>query len=360
MDCDLLNMDVNSCTDKAFKGFARVGWWTPLSNVDPASIIQTDAGVKFALRSGQFYEIFDGSKMPFVDTTPVTTFTGKHGFAQYTDRVAFPLKELSPNSSELIKSLSSGIPIVVILEQTDGGLGRFPVYGLFGGLHGSPEMTYELNDERCWEVILEAFNTGYPQRFLFDTDEAGTLALFNLLTGYEYITGLTIGAGTSTPQQVSLLVGVTPASYAVMPDGTTYTTDGFGSINEDYAGVAGNVLLIVPKTNADLYFSDGSLNAAHFVGVVNTNYATGVGIENCTGITGVDAINATTIVTGDSGLTIAGANLIFLNADANGEEDGTIDIATTITYTDLSVAAQAAITSLLAKGWTITLIDFPT
>jgi hypothetical protein len=359
MECDLLNSDVGTCTDKAFKGFARTGWWTPLSNVDPASIVQTAAGVEFALISGQFYEIFDGSKMPFADTAPITTFTGKHGFAQHTDKVAFPLKELSPNSSELIKSLASGIPIVVILEQTDGGAGRFPVYGLYGGLHGSPEMTYELNDERCWEVILESFNTGYPQRFLFDTDEAGTLALFTLLTGYEYISGLTIGSGVSVAKQVTLLTDATPVSYVALPDGGLQTSTA-GEINTVYIGIAGNVILIVPKTNTGVSLSDGGDSPADFAGVLSANYATTIGVEGCTGITGIDAPLATDISTGDSGLTLANANVIFLNADANGEEDGNISIATGISYDDLSVAAKAAITSLLAKGWTIIIDDLPT
>ena len=279
MDCDLLNMDVNSCTDKAFKGFARVGWWTPLSNVDPASIIQTDAGVKFALRSGQFYEIFDGSKMPFVDTAPVTTFTGKHGFAQYTDRVAFPLKELSPNSSELIKSLSSGIPIVVILEQTDGGLGRFPVYGLFGGLHGSPEMTYELNDERCWEVILEAFNTGYPQRFLFDTDEAGTLLLKTLLTAV----GTIFGGGTVIYADIAAsTVTIVPTGYAgdevsddwVAGDAfcAAYERNGF----DDYAMISPNEVTAL-KTSPDLLTKTGlpdddAWTNVVSIGIINAKY----------------------------------------------------------------------------------------
>ena len=354
MDYDLLNMDVNSCTDKAFKGFARVGWWTPLSNVDPASIIQTDAGVKFALRSGQFYEIFDGSKMPFVDTAPVTTFTGKHGFAQYTDRVAFPLKELSPNSSELIKSLSSGIPIVVILEQTDGGLGRFPVYGLFGGLHGSPEMTYELNDERCWEVILEAFNTGYPQRFLFDTDIAGTLALFNLLTGYEYITGLTIGSGLVTPQTTIGDIDPDKTGYIVLPDGTILTSVA-GTFSDTWEGSAGSVIFIFPKTNSLI-----NIESVQVIGVLTTAYGNNILCSGSLGITGINAPLATDISASGCAITAANANIIFLNADANGEKDGTIDVSgqnPVFSYIALSFAARVAYSSLIAKGWTILIDD---
>jgi hypothetical protein len=297
--------------------------------------------------------------MPFADTAPITTFTGKHGFAQHTDKVAFPLKELSPNSSELIKSLSSGIPIVVILEQTDGGAGRFPVYGLYGGLHGSPEMTYELNDERCWEVILESFNTGYPQRFLFDTDEAGTLALFTLLTGYEYISGLTIGSGESSTQVVYLDVSPSTTAYAVMPNGTTYSATA-GVISEDYAGIAGNVVLIVPKTNEYIGLGDTVTIFSDLIGVLSSNYVSDVNIENVPEITGVNAPNLTNLLASGSGVTTANANVIFLNADANGEEDGTIDITGSISYDDLSVAAKAAITALIANGWTIVIVDLPT
>ena len=211
MECDLLTMDIGSCTDKAYKGFNRIGWWTQLSNIDPASLEYNDAGVKFALRSGQFYEIYDGSATPFEGTAPQVAVTGRHGFKQYSDRVAFPLKELSPNSAALIKSLTLGIPIVVILEQTDGGEGRFPVYGVPAGLHGAPEMSYELNDERCWEVVLQSFNTGYPQRFLFDTDEATTLAWKKLLTSV----GTTFGGGTVIYADfANELVTVVPDGYA--------------------------------------------------------------------------------------------------------------------------------------------------
>jgi hypothetical protein len=298
--------------------------------------------------------------MPFADTAPITTFTGKHGFAQHTDKVAFPLKELSPNSSELIKSLSSGIPIVVMLEQTDGGAGRFPVYGLYGGLHGSPEMTYELNDERCWEVILESFNTGYPQRFLFDTDEAGTLALFNLLTGYEYISGLTIGSGVSVAKVVYLHVDADETAYIVLPDGQILTSTS-GEISTTWEGVAGAIILIVPKANTEILLNNGIVTA-DFIGLLSTNYAVEIGVTGSSSITGIDAPQATEIAAGSSGVTLANANIILLNADANGEEDGAIDLglpAEGWVYGDLSSAAEAAYLSLIAKGWTIVIDGAP-
>lgn len=345
MECDLLTMDVGSCTDKAFKGFARTGWWTPLSNVDPASIVETDAGVTFALRSGQFYEIFDGSKMPFADTMPVTTFTGKHGFPQHTDKVAFPLKELSPNSSELIKSIASGIPIVIMLEQTDGGDGRFPVYGLFGGLHGSPEMTFELNDERCWEVILEAFNTGYPQRFLFDTDQAGTLAMKTLLTDYEYITGLSIGDGSSYVKREYLESSGTCYIYHLNSNALITSVDNI--IDVEYSGIGEAVLLIIPKNGSiDITGSD-------FIGTLTSNTTGGVTISACQNLTGIQTFNSTAIYCDDSNLSAAMIAVLLAGLVLVGNEDGTLDVQNNAEYSTWSVQAKADYDTLVALGWNI-------
>ena len=202
-------MDIGSCTDKSYKGFNRIGWWTLLSNVDLLTMDDDDGKVKFHLNQGQFYEIFDGSTMPFSGTNPNVTVTGTHGFKQYNDRVQFPLKQLAPHSSALMYNLSKGIPVVIILEQTDGGEGRFPVYGLPAGLYAHPDMSFELNEERCWEIVLQSFNTGFPQRFLFDTDVATTLTYQKLLTAV----GTTFGGGTI------IFSDLDAGEVTVVPDG---------------------------------------------------------------------------------------------------------------------------------------------
>lgn len=245
MSCELLNLDINACVDETFKGFKHIGWWTLLSNIDPLSIVQTDGKVDFSLRSGQFYEILDDSKNPFGQTQPTIGFTGTHGYPQFSDVVKFPLKELSPNSSAIIKELSNGIPIVIMLEQWIDGEAKFPVYGLYTGLHGSPEMTYDLSDDRVWEIQLEGFNTGYPQLFFFDTDVATTATEQVKLVEYEYVTA-SISAGNVTPQTVGIEADADKTVYAIMPDGTLYTSVA-GTINESYTGIAGVVMILKPK-----------------------------------------------------------------------------------------------------------------
>ena len=264
MDCDLLNMDIGSCTDKSYKGFNRIGWWTLLSNVDLLTMDDEDGKVKFHLKQGQFYEIFDGSTMPFSGTNPNVTVTGTHGFKQYNDRVQFPLKQLAPHSSALMYNLSKGIPVVIILEQTDGGEGRFPVYGLPAGLYAHPDMSFELNEERCWEIVLQSFNTGFPQRFLFDTDVATTLEMKKLLTDYEFIGGITIETGGV----VYLAIQNALDSYVYLPDGSKLTTGETMTINlNPYTGVSGSMTIASPKSFEEnaRYIIDSSTFAGEFV-----------------------------------------------------------------------------------------------
>jgi len=246
MSCELLNSDINACIDETFKGFKHIGWWTLLSNIDPLSIVQTDGKVDFSLRSGQFYEILDDSKNPFGQTQPTIGFTGTHGYPQFSDVVKFPLKELSPNSSAIIKELSNGIPIVIMLEQWIDGEAKFPVYGLYTGLHGSPEMTYDLSDDRVWEIQLEGFNTGYPQLFFFDTDVATTLTEQSVLISYEHVTRQ-IAAGDVSTQSFTITVDVDKEVKALLPDGTLLTSIA-GVIEYDYSdSAAGTVYIYKPK-----------------------------------------------------------------------------------------------------------------
>ena len=245
MSFDLLTLDINACTDVSFKGFKPIGWWTLLSNIDPASIVQTDGKVDFTLKSGQFYEILDESVNPFSQTVPTINVTGTHGYKQFSDVVKFPLKEFSPSAAAIVKELSIGVPIVIMLEQWIDGEARFPVYGLYTGLHASPEMTFTLSDDRVWEIQLEGFNTGYPQLFFFDTDVATTATEQVKLVEYEYVTA-TIASGVVTPKSVDVLADAGTVFYAIMPDGTVYTSV-TNEISESYTGIAGTVMLLKPK-----------------------------------------------------------------------------------------------------------------
>ena len=246
MSCDLLDIDINACTDESFKGYKPIGWWTLLSNIDQTSIVQTDGKVDFTLKSGQFYEIYDQSVNPFGQTAPTVNVTGTHGYKQFSDVVKFPLKEFSPSAAAIVKELALGVPIVIMLEQWVEGEARFPVYGLYTGLKASPEMTFELSDDRVWEIQLEGFNTGYPQLFFFDTDVATTLTEQVVLMQYEHVTRQIL-EGNVTPRSVEITVDADKEVIARMPDSTEKTSIA-GVIDENYTGyVAGTVYILKPK-----------------------------------------------------------------------------------------------------------------
>lgn len=246
MSCDLLTLDINACTDESFKGYKPIGWWTLLSNIDQTSIVQTDGKVDFTLKSGQFYEIYDQSVNPFGQTAPTVNVTGTHGYKQFSDVVKFPLKEFSPSAAAIVKELALGVPIVIMLEQWVEGEARFPVYGLYTGLKASPEMTFELSDDRVWEIQLEGFNTGYPQLFFFDTDVATTLIEQVVLMQYEHVTRQ-IAAGDVSTQSFTISVDVDKEVKALLPDGTLLTSIA-GVIEYDYSdSAAGTVYIYKPK-----------------------------------------------------------------------------------------------------------------
>ena len=182
--CDLMETNVNSCSDKAHKGYRPVGYWAKHSDIDWSTVIYDENLVEFQLLgSAVFKEIYDNSVMPFDGSYPYFTQTSTHGYTLSNDRVKFPLKRFDPANAELIGALAKGTRIVIILEQYINGSARFCVFGLSGGLRLSEETALDMSgDDKTIEVDLVDVNTNYPNLFLWAGSEAATLLLLEDLT----------------------------------------------------------------------------------------------------------------------------------------------------------------------------------
>ena len=183
--CDLMENNVNSCSDKAHKGYRPVGYWAKHSDIDWSTVIYDENLVEFQLKeSALFKEIYDNSVMPFDGSYPYFTQTSTHGYTLSNDRVKFPLKRFDPANAELIGALAKGTRIVIILEQYINGSARFCVFGLSGGLRLSEETALDMSgDDKTIEVDLVDVNTNYPNLFLWAGSEAATLLLLESMMG---------------------------------------------------------------------------------------------------------------------------------------------------------------------------------
>ena len=183
--CDLMENNVNSCSDKAHKGYRPVGYWAKHSDIDWSSVVYDENLVEFQLLgSAVFKEIYDNSVMPFDGSYPYFTQTSTHGYTLSNDRVKFPLKRFDPANAELIGALAKGTRIVIILEQYINGSARFCVFGLSGGLRLSEETALDMSgDDKTIEVDLVDVNTNYPNLFLWAGSEAATLLLIESMMG---------------------------------------------------------------------------------------------------------------------------------------------------------------------------------
>ena len=183
--CDLMENNVNSCSDKAHKGYRPVGYWAKHSDIDWSTVIYDENLVEFQLKgSALFKEIYDNSVMPFDGSYPYFTQTSTHGYTLSNDRVKFPLKRFDPANAELIGALAKGTRIVIILEQYINGSARFCVFGLSGGLRLSEETALDMSgDDKTIEIDLVDVNTNYPNLFLWAGSEAATLLLLESMMG---------------------------------------------------------------------------------------------------------------------------------------------------------------------------------
>lgn len=101
-----------------------------------------------------------------------------------------------------------------------------------------------------WNVEVKWFSKSKPEILTYPAN------LFEgLFKTSEYITTLSIGSGTSTPQKVYLKVDSNKTCYVVLPNGVLLTSTA-GIIDYNWTGAAGGVTLVVPKNSSSVDFSD--------------------------------------------------------------------------------------------------------
>jgi len=356
------------------------------SNIDEASVVISDATVKFGLKSGMFYEIYDDSVNPFSGSGATVEVSSNHGYKFFNSIVKFPIKPFNPDYAVVVAGLTQGSELVVILEQEEKGTddtSRYVVFGLQGGLYCTTPM-FEMANDSVWEIELVENRTDELALFLYDTDLAGTTELASMLLQYEWIQ-LYIGDGTSTPLEASIkTLYTTKTSYIKYPDNTTVSSTA-GIVNKEWDGEAGSVIIIIPKDTGTLYLSDGT-NASKFIGAfdikesvntlmiqycpyitsVSTQKSTDVIIDNSVSVETLIAPLATNILAASSGLTDAGVKLILDNAYSlylDGVEDGIIDLTGTTAIDGSNVSTVHApadynsmISAMELAGWTITIV----
>jgi hypothetical protein len=258
-------------------------------------------------------DVYMPEQLPYKPTVEGTK--NDFGLTKFTKKVTFFFVENTSLSHEQIISLQND-GYVLFAEDN---MGRSLVFGLEAGLRFlTSSQDFNSTDTHGGIVVeMQEANCNYSMLFISISPVT-----------YEYISGLTIGTGVSVAKQVTLFVEtLSPVSYIIMPDATVLTTDVNGTLNTTYSGVAGSVLLIIPKTNNAISLSDGGADASELIGVLSTNYATVIEIENCSGITGINAPLSTDIGASDCALNANAIALIMALARATGEEDGNIDVS---------------------------------
>ncbi|MFZ4414254.1 MAG: hypothetical protein ACOYOV_14320, partial [Bacteroidales bacterium] len=333
IDCNLLNENVNSCDINSYKGFTKLAWWTDFENIDTDTIETSGNRVNFSLKSGQFWELYDGSKNPYSGSQIKPYFTEKHKYEAYDDVLALPLRSNTVGNAALATALAKGSRIVTILEQKERGTddsARYVVLGLSDGLQiasGENAATADV----AWELVLDDKNTSSSGLFLAGATANDVATNLNNLVGYEYITGLTIGVDgafddiktyilnnvvsydgnnyrcqvasvdngitpdidttswTAYSGQITVEVDADKTAYFIKPDGTKLTSTA-GVIDSTYVGASGNCVIIVPK-NKDVVFGTGGnvAVASDIIGSLIINTAISLDCVNCKSITSISS-----------------------------------------------------------------------
>jgi hypothetical protein len=325
------------------------------SNIDEASIVISDATVKFGLKSGEFYEIYDDSAMPFNGSGVTVEVSANHGYKFFNPTVKFPLKPFNQECANIVSALAKGSELVVILEQEEKGTddtSRYVVFGLQGGLYCTTPM-FEMANDSVWEIELVEHRADMPALFLYDTDLAGTTLLASMLLNYEWIQSFQDEEGVV---HVETITGDNPIfidadkSVIVGVNKTIYTT----------AIATGTCFILISKLSSDF-----SIQESNFIGEITvvSDSILEVDFGRCQDITHLNAPKAPYIFGDDSGLLAEGVKLIFDNAYSlylNGEYAGTIELfnVTAISGDDISSVHGLSYSTikeqLELEGWNIT------
>jgi len=340
---------------------------------DVVNRIYTDNVVEFNL-VGLPLPVYVPGDLPFKPS--VEGSMNANGLQKFNKKLTFFIVENSPLSQQQVMELENEA-YVCLLRTAEG---RIEVYGMEAGLRFQSSSQELSSVETHGGISVEMAENNCNYSMVFTTYDVP----FTVLT-HEWISGITIGDGTSTPLEASIkTLYTTKTSYIKYPDNTTVSSTA-GVVNKEWDGEAGSVIIIIPKDTGTLYLSDGT-NASKFIGAfdikesvntlliqycpyitsVSTQKSTDVRIDNSVSVETLIAPLATNILAASSGLTDAGVKLILDNAYSlylDGVIDGQIDLSGTTAIDGSNVSTVHApadynsmISAMELAGWTITIV----
>lgn len=213
--------------------------------------------------------VFVPGDLPYKPTSNGTN--NAYGLQKFTKTVEFFFLENTALTQKQINELQNDSWVQVFKDNNGQNL----VFGLESGLrfNTSSQDFNSLETHGGVVVVMQESNVNTPMLFT-------TNAIYNWIN-YEYISGLTIGNGSVTTQKMYLSTGAGTTCYIVQPNGAVLTSTG-GIIDIAYAGIAGNITLIVPK--------NGNINIqeSKYIGELNT-LATDLTCGYCDALTSINA-----------------------------------------------------------------------
>lgn len=257
MPCNLLTNNI-ACNSSAIRGLyptVEIFPWYP------GAVIFDLQGVALGV-SGEGHTI-TASRFAFnVGSDAVSSDVKETTFTHYFSGI------LAIKGSAEIDKLDS-----IIVVATDNG-GRKLVYGAENGLWKSSQMQ-RANDANGMQTIE------------FTTREGQEETLSETFIGgdYEIISGLTIADGSVTTQKMFLQVDDGEDCFIVLPDGNLLPSLS-SFIDVDYDGIAGNIILIVPK------LKNVNIKGSKYIGDIST-FAITFNCPDCTLLTSVSIPLAT-------------------------------------------------------------------
>ena len=147
----------------------------------------------------------------------------------------------------------------IILIAREMGTDKLYCFGAKNGLYKSSQ-TSRSNDNRGMKAV--EFMSRAEIGETLSRYEFAPLIPFETLLQLETTGGLSVGSGT---QKIYLEVDSDKTAYAIMPNGTIYTSVA-GVINQNYSGGAGRVTLAVPKNSSRVGLSASGVSSS-FTGV---------------------------------------------------------------------------------------------
>lgn len=234
-----------------------------------------------------------------------------------------------------------------------------------------------IDTDVVWSLDVKWFSKNKPELLSYP---AGLFA--SIFKDYEYITGLSLNSGVSVPQQVTLEVDSNKSCKIVMPDYSIWESY-LGVIKSNWTGIAGSVILIVPRNSAEYHLVHNLVEeSSKFVGELkleSPGYLRMAGNSNITKVTANNSLlidtsycqnletisckNVQYLFAQNCKLTANSIAQILSDAVLTGRTEGTLSLgvganADYNTWKDIIVSgdtltADENLNILITKDWTI-------